>query len=102
MNSEVQNLIAKAAAAEKSEDAMRFSQAANNAANARIAECSVPVTSEYRIKQMVDRFLAWPLPGDFSPDGGISVTGDSIEAVGTNLLTGVQAEAMIRHILAEL
>lgn len=37
MNKHIEELIVKAAAAEKSEDAMRFSQAACNAANALAA-----------------------------------------------------------------
>lgn len=38
----IKSLIAKAAKAEKSEDAMRFSQAANNAANTLMCLLSVP------------------------------------------------------------
>ncbi len=61
------------------------------------------------IKQIVARFLAWPLPENFSPDGGISYsptfnTGTPYEGknhpTGTNLLDYTQAEAMVRHILA--
>jgi len=67
--------------------------------------------TDAQIKHMVDRFLAWKLPNDFGPDGGISferVAGANgphpfrREPVGTNLLTATQAEAMIRHMIAEL
>jgi hypothetical protein len=70
--------------------------------------------SEDQVKHMVDRFLMWKLPADFSPDNGISF--DSVvsyfgspekrqqkrEPVGTNLLTATQAEAMVRHMLEGL
>lgn len=59
---------------------------------------------EEQIKRMVSRFLSWKLPEDFGPDGGIkfdpayrSPHGPS----GTNLFNAVQAEAMVRHLLAE-
>lgn len=61
-----------------------------------------------QIKHMVDRFLAWKLPSDFSPDGGVSFKAAfnehtaypmKHEPVGTNLLTAQQAEAMIRHLI---
>lgn len=61
-----------------------------------------------QIKHMVDRFLCWKLPSDFSPDAGISFKADfnehteypmRHEPVGTNLLTAQQAEAMIRHLI---
>jgi hypothetical protein len=67
--------------------------------------------TEDQIKHMVDRFLMWKLPADFSPDGGISFDpvvscfGSPVkrqqrrEPVGTNLLTATQAEAMVRHML---
>ena len=57
-----------------------------------------------QIKHMVDRFLMWPLPRNFTPDNGISykrpnyapnVPGPS----GTNLLDATQAAAMVRHMV---
>lgn len=60
-----------------------------------------------QIKQMVNRFLSWSLPENFSPDAGISFKPDFNEntsnpmrhkPTGTNLLNYTQAEAMIRHI----
>ena len=110
------DLAEKAANAHDSGDAMRFSQAATHVTNAaatiamieRDAGVSSLATTD-RVKTMVDRFLQWKLPEDFSPDGGISFDpisnrGNQYEArrepVGTNLLTATQAEAMIRHLLA--
>lgn len=69
--------------------------------------------TDEQIKRMVSRFLAWKLPANFNPDGGISFERDynvafnaangqppSVhEPVGTNLFTATQAEAMIRHML---
>jgi Phage protein (N4 Gp49/phage Sf6 gene 66) family len=65
---------------------------------------------------MVSRFLCWKLPKDFCPDGGVSFakTGnqyvdgvftkdvrrlDQDWPIGTNLLTAVQARAMLEHVL---
>jgi hypothetical protein len=63
-----------------------------------------PIMTDEQIKHMVNRFLSWKLPSDFAPDGGITfhrgpVQGASNSPVGTNLLSAVQAEAMIRHML---
>ena len=66
--------------------------------------------TEAEIKAAVSRFLAWKLPEDFSPDGGISFAGSHespggqvypYTPTGTNLLNATQAEAMIRHIVGE-
>lgn len=59
------------------------------------------------VKQMVDRFLGWPLPKTFSPDCGISFDGRGPDArgydrgwpVGTNLLNAEEARAMFEHAL---
>lgn len=64
--------------------------------------------TDAQIKHMVDRFLSWKLPADFSPDAGISFKATfnehtahpmKHEPSGTNLLSAAQAEAMIRHML---
>lgn len=64
--------------------------------------------SDEQVKRMVDRFLMWKLPADFSPDDGISFDAISSrgtsyervrEPVGTNLLTATQAEAMVRFMV---
>jgi hypothetical protein len=99
---------------------MRLSQAAVNAANALSALGFYEVTyqtasksaiTEDQIKRMVDRFLCWRLPDDFSPDCGIHFDAEAptklhsanrrYEPVGTNLFTAHQAEAMVRHMLAD-
>jgi CHAD domain-containing protein len=53
------------------------------------------------VKNMVDKFLSWPIPKDFDPDGGIEYKPlhDDYTPTGTNLLNATQAEAMIKHIL---
>lgn len=48
--------------------------------------------------EMVNRFLAWKLPDDFNPDGGVTKRVGATP-VGTNLLTAVQARAMLEHVL---
>jgi hypothetical protein len=75
-------------------------------------QSSVRLTDE-QIKHMVNRFLSWRLPEDFSPDAGISFKPEynvefnarnglppqRHEPVGTNLFSDDQAEAMVRHML---
>ena len=57
------------------------------------------------IDKMVDRFLSWPLPENFEPDCGIKFTpfhpngNTRYEPSGTNLLSAMQARAMIVHML---
>ena len=64
------------------------------------------------IKRIVDRFLGWKLPDDFSPDCGISFNrianrqdrqqlGPCWWPVGTNLFTADQTEAMLEAIAGE-
>ena len=64
--------------------------------------------TDEQINHMVTRFLAWKLPDDFAPDGGVSFkatfndhlpTPMRHEPSGTNLLNYTQAEAMVRHML---
>jgi hypothetical protein len=70
----------------------------------------VGTMTDEQIKHMVDRFLAWDLPNDFRPDGGISFEQPMNRAlgkpypgpVGTNLLTAAQAEEMVRHMVEGL
>lgn len=53
------------------------------------------------IDQAVDRFLAWKLPEDFSPDCGISFTKPNHPTswpIGTNLLDAIQAKGMLQHV----
>lgn len=64
--------------------------------------------TEAQIKYMVDRFLSWKLPFNFSPDAGISFKAAfnehtphpmRHEPVGTNLFSADQATAMVRHMI---
>jgi hypothetical protein len=58
--------------------------------------------TEEQIKYMVDRFLGWKLPGNFSPDGGITFRVSNPVAPGpsgTNLLDATQVDAMVRHMV---
>lgn len=57
--------------------------------------------TDAQIKRMTERFLAWTLPSDFSPDGGISYAQQQPPwlPTGTNLFTYTQAEAMVRHMI---
>jgi hypothetical protein len=61
-----------------------------------------------KIDKMVDKFLAWNLPKDFAPDGGISFKGTPDARgyaptwpTGTNLLNAEQAKDMIEQMLEE-
>ena len=58
--------------------------------------------------EMATKFMAWKLPKDFNPDGGISFKPDNYQhpdnpfwPTGTNLLTHEQAKAMFKFILGE-
>jgi hypothetical protein len=64
-----------------------------------------------QIKHLVDRFLGWKLPSNFSPDAGISFKAEfnqhtdhpmKHEPMGTNLLDATQAEAMVRYMIEGL
>lgn len=66
------------------------------------------INEEDLVKQMVDRFLGWRLPEEFSPDAGISFKAEynentecpmKHEPVGTNLFNAEQAEQMVRYML---
>ena len=58
------------------------------------------------IEKMVNRFLGWKLPKDFSPDAGISFKPtkpyeEPEWPVGTNLLTADQAKHMFEYVMEE-
>lgn len=65
-----------------------------------------------QIKHMVDRFLGWKLPSDFTPDCGIEFDANAAvkrnprnsryEPSGTNLFDAAQADAMIRYMVEGL
>jgi hypothetical protein len=67
--------------------------------------------TDEQIKHMADRFLGWPLPTDFRPDGGVSFspiinqsTGRPYEGMptGTNVFNADQAIAMVRYMIEGL
>lgn len=107
MDKEIEALATKARNAATSLEALQYSQAAANVAN---AHASVIANSGPRatVKQMVARFLQWKLPANFAPDGGITFKRTYNEhtphpavhaPVGTNLFDATQAEAMVRYML---
>lgn len=65
--------------------------------------------TEDQIKHMVNRFLGWKLPKDFSPDCGVSFDALAAkklnpgnltyEPYGTNLFDATQADAMVRYMV---
>ena len=64
--------------------------------------------TDEQIKHMVDRFLGWRLPENFTPDAGISFERTfnnhlpqpmKHEPVGTNLFDASQAEQMVRYMI---
>lgn len=72
----------------------------------RCGACPACARNAPNINNLVDRFLAWPLPKDFGPDGGISFKNEPDARgyapswpVGTNLFTAEQARQMLEHIL---
>lgn len=69
---------------------------------------SGPIYSDAKIKHMVDRFLGWRLPENFSPDAGISFKRTfnehtqwpmKNEPIGTNLFDASQATEMVRYMV---
>ncbi len=67
--------------------------------------------TDAQIKHMVDRFLGWKLPQQFSPDGGITFErhynngtheGGTHEPSGTNLFDATQATEMVKYMLTDL
>lgn len=64
-------------------------------------EIAIP-TEPLPMKAMVDRFLGWRLPQDFSPDCGITFKPHphpNAWPIGTNLLNADQARKMLEHVL---
>lgn len=64
--------------------------------------------TDEQIKHMAQQFLAWRLPADFYPDGGVVFErgerkpGSAWWPTGTNLLTYNHALAMVQHMMAGL
>lgn len=64
------------------------------------------MVDEEKVQEMVARFLRWPLPKSFAPDGGVTFMPTKAQRdgthpwpVGTNLLDYNQAEEMVRFML---
>lgn len=91
-------------------------KAANDLREIAALQSPPELASDGLVKHMTQRFLMWPLPGDFHPDNGISFKptfNDSPEVmkalgltepmrhnpVGTNLFNADQAETMVRFML---
>jgi hypothetical protein len=82
-----------------------FVRAALDAPKSADASQAQPAT--VTVKEMVDRFLGWPLPRTFSPDCGISFDGRKDDEwnknkawpSGTNLLNAEEARAMFEHVV---
>lgn len=60
--------------------------------------------SKPNVDEIVNRFLGWKLPSDFSPDCGIEFDANKypnhkFEPIGTNLFNATQAKAMIEYLL---
>lgn len=68
-------------------------------------EIRVINVDEDGFEKMINRFLTWKLPKDFSPDCGIQFTPPAKDApdhfgpVGTNLFTAEQAKQMLFYAL---
>lgn len=110
MQANAVTLAQKASEARSAIDALQLSQAALNLANAAkiTDELVAPQVSAADVKAIANRFLGWKLPENFTPDAGISFKPDFNEGTdwpgkhkpcGTNLLSGSQAEEMVRFIL---
>jgi hypothetical protein len=73
-----------------------------------MGEPTLPARSIPNVDTMVNRFLGWSLPKDFSPDCGISFDGRKDDEwnknkswpTGTNLFAATQAKAMFEYCLA--
>jgi len=64
------------------------------------------------IDEMVNKFLRWEIPKDFSPDGGITFKNpkdlyphipnpENLWPTGTNLLDASQAKELMKYLLEE-
>jgi hypothetical protein len=83
-----------------------FGMELRNDLDVRLKAFTQPVAAP-DIKQMVNRFLGWPLPKTFGPDCGIAFDGRKDDEwnknkpwpIGTNLLTADEAKAMFEYVL---
>lgn len=68
--------------------------------------------TDAQVDHMTNRFLAWKLPADFRPDGGVEFDPDAAkrldprnvrhEPYGTNLLDHAQAREMVLAMISGL
>lgn len=58
-----------------------------------------PDQGEAKMKEMVDRFLRWPLPKSVRCDPCATMTDYAFERTGTNLLTFTEARQMLEHVI---
>lgn len=57
-------------------------------------------TEQAFVDHMVNRFLGWKLPDNFSPDGGVTFNRPAMGwPTGTNLLNALQARDMLQYLL---
>jgi hypothetical protein len=102
-SNEITALIDRAAKAHDSCDALRFSQAACNAANAMCSLHTAQGMDQGRtvaidIKALTDRFLAWRLPQSVCSDTCVSDQDYKLPRSGTNLLTADEAKQMLEYL----
>lgn len=65
-------------------------------------QSGLPSVNGVELDEMTNRFLAWKLPADFAPDGGVARTESFSEHTsGTNVLNYDQAREMLRHVVSE-
>lgn len=66
-----------------------------------LAKHAASVLKSLALDQMVDRFLAWPLPDSVRSDTCVTMVGGDLYRSGTNLLTADEARAMFEYVLNE-
>ena len=102
LNQAIKALVEKIDTEQNADQAMKFTQAALNAAHALSIVSDIELLKQPNISKMVDKFLGWELPHDFNPDGGIDFVPSEHQnhprPVGTNLLDADQAKETIRYI----
>jgi hypothetical protein len=57
---------------------------------------------QLNVATLVDRFLTWPLPQSVNSDKCVTDNTYTFPRSGTNLLSAIEAEEMVRHVLGDL
>jgi hypothetical protein len=52
-----------------------------------------------QIKELLDKFLNWPLPASVRSDLCVTMVDYPHQRIGTNLLTATEAEEMLKHVV---